>query len=167
MLKTRPADDTFDPIGLERKHNIKLPPQYRLFAETFLLGKNCLRVETYCEAGTEDCSYLPNPKIGFEGFNTPEESILFAKEIENSDQIENLFIGHADIGGIAIGINGDRTDTVFLYDLPSYGNEYSLLANNIFEFVRELGEIENSELVSRLGRNRIYRNFGDNEWLVQ
>ena len=30
-----------------------------------------------------------------------EGAILFAKEIENRDQIMNRFIGHADIGGIA------------------------------------------------------------------
>jgi len=173
LLKTRKIEDSIDISALESSHGILIPDMYRLFAETFTLGKDCISFDLYFHPKYKDeryvsyFSYAKMPEIEFAGFNTPENAIIYSKDIEDKEDIEYLTIGYNTIGGIALGLKGDKKDVVFLYN-PNRNPEYTRLCDDIFEFVRGLEEIlQPEEDLDGVRFDQLYKNWGDKNWQVR
>jgi len=174
LLKTKDYTDIISIESLEKKYGITIPNLYRVFAQTFVLGENCISSDLFYHPKFNDNRYVSyfgytkKPEIEFSGFNTIENSILFSIEIENKDDIEYLAIGYNTIGGISIGIKGDKKDVVFLYTPDGYPEEYTKLCDNIFEFMKGLEEIvQPEEYLDGVKYSQLYKNWGDDIWRVR
>ncbi len=173
LLKTRKKEDSIDVGELERKHNILIPDLYKLFAETFILGEDCIAPNLFFHPQYKDERYVSyvlynkDPEMQLEAFNTLENAILYAKDLEEKDDIEYLTVGYNVIGGIAVGLKGHKRDVVFLAD-PSEQPEYTKLCNNIFEFVKGLEEVpQPEEYLDGVKFDQLYKNWGDTIWQVR
>jgi hypothetical protein len=145
LLEARGSADVVDFDAIERRLGLELPPEFRLFAETFALGRE-LRLQTYLHPSFSDeraLGYVTvdgHSDIEFVGFNTVDNAVLFSQDIEHVDEIEYLTVGYSVIGGIAVGLRGDKRDVVFVYD-PRKPQLYIELCRGIFGFVRTLREV--------------------------
>lgn len=174
LLKSRSISDQVNFINLEKKHNLELPPIYKLFAKNFLLKNNFTSHETFVHPNYNDeryltyYSYSPKPKIDFTGFNSIEESILISKEIEQNDDIHYLTVGYCTIGGVLLGLKGENKDKIYYYEPDGHPKTHIELTNDIFDFVRGLEEklVPENEL-PKIKHSQLYKKWGTNSWLVK
>ncbi|AUC13916.1 hypothetical protein BTO06_01545 [Tenacibaculum sp. SZ-18] len=174
LLRSRSISDQVNLINLEKKYNLEIPPIYKIFAKNFLLRNNSLSYETYIHPDHNDERYLTyysytlKPEIDFTGFNSIEDSMLFAKEIEQKDDIDYLTVGYCTIGGILLGLKGEHKDKTYYYDPDEYPQTHIELTNDIFDFVRGLEEILLSENeLPKIKFSQLYKTWGTHSWLVK
>ncbi|WP_435261459.1 hypothetical protein [Tenacibaculum sp. nBUS_03] len=174
LLKVKEEKEFNNIYCLEKKNNICFPPSYKIFINNFLVGENGISYEMFYHPTFKDKRYLSyftfslKPEIDFSGFNSIEDSILFSKEIEDKDDIDYLTIGHCAIGGILLGLKGDKKDFIYYYDPDGYPNTHTKIADNIFNFVSALKEVmQPEEYLDGVKFYQLYKNWGDKTWRVK
>ncbi len=113
-------------------------------------------------------TFTDKPEIDFTGFNSVRNSILFSKEIEGKEDIDYLTIGYCSVGGILLGLKDDISDKVFYYDPDGCPETHIEIAKNIFEFVRGLKEVvQSEEYLDGVKYSQLYKNWGEDFWRVR
>lgn len=174
LLQTRQVKDNIDIGKIEADYSIKLPPLYRIFVETFVLGDDLIKSDKYI---TSDGShfhasyfvYEINKEVMFGGFNDLDKTLSLKDEIESWSSNGYLPIGYCGFnGGIILGIQGDKADKIILHDFDSE-TEFIPIADNVFEFVRGLVlvPIDENQLKGNAKFDQLYKNWGENFWRVR
>ncbi len=138
LLETRLISDKIDLGRLERENNIIFPPVYRIFVETFktpLLDSN------------KFIAYFPDEEVGFGNFSNNIKRVIEIYKSEESYYSFSMFpiiSSGIHAGGICVCLKGENKDKIYL-DNEIYEGRFQFLANNIFEFVRGIIEVEDGE----------------------
>jgi hypothetical protein len=119
---------------LEKKYSIKLPPIFKAFVQTFEFGK--------FNPSLQHRIIHPDRGLGYEGFdNTLEEKIIIYFEQGSYFQTPKIFpivTSGMYPGGICLGVGENNGDKIFLY--KDY-NEFSLIATDMLQFIKQLQEV--------------------------
>lgn len=176
LLRTRGLDESIDIDRLEKQYQLKLPPKYRLFCETFILGDESLMFDQYTASGNANdlrhCSfyvYAPNTEVRFAGFNTPENAFEYSQNVDEWIDKKYLPIGHVGFNGaIVVGTQASDQDKIFLHDFDS-SPEYTVLADDIFQFMKGvvLEPIPEEDLIGGAKYSTLYKNWGEDFWRVR
>lgn len=175
LLKTRSLKDAVDISSLEEKYRIKLPPLYRLFCETFHLGDDSILTDKYMNPMNKNdfryCtfySYVKDREVRFAGFNSLENALQYST---NTDEwIENKYIpiGHVGFNGaILLGTTESECDKIILQNFDTHP-EYKILADDIFQFVRELvlEPVPEADLLGGATFLRFYKTWTEDFWRI-
>jgi hypothetical protein len=175
LLKTRSLTEALDIPSIEERYNIRVPPLYRLFCETFHLGDDSILVDKYINPkNTSDLrycsfySYIKDREVRFAGFNSLENALEYSK---NTDEwIENKYIpiGHVGFNGaILLGTTESDADKIILHNFD-LSPEYTTLASDIFQFVRELvlEPIPENDLAGGVTFSLLYKNWNEDFWRI-
>jgi hypothetical protein len=177
LLQTLPLNKNID---LEPFNKV-LPPLYKVFIQSFYLGDNAIDQEFYlndkntlafCSSFRYKNHLIPSDWLSFEGFTDIRIAIELYLEKEKygyDDEREKgkFTIGYGASGsGIFVGLLEENIDQVFYL-----GETYSYkLADDIFEFVRGLESVSNSEdpeIMQNVPYDRLYKNWGEDFWRVR
>ncbi len=170
LLFSRNLNDKIDIETLEKQYNIFLPPLYKLFIKSFLIGENkifheYLHKETPHKTELTYFIYEPNPDIMFTGFNPIEQTFVF-KDIDDIwVEKKYLPIGHCGFnGGILLGTTDKDKDRIIL-ETVDLQPRFSILSENIFEFIRGLVLIDNQHC--DIDKTQLYKNWGEDFWRIR
>ncbi|WP_010520244.1 hypothetical protein [Aquimarina agarivorans] len=106
-------------------------------------------------------TFSKKPEIDFSGFNSLENSIIYSKEIEDTDDIKYLTIGYCSVGGIMMDLNDETQGQIYYYEPDAQNNAYQKIADNIFDFVRNLKEVfESEEHLEGIKYSQLYKKMG-------
>lgn len=174
LLTTRQIKGSIDIGKIEAEYSVKLPPLYRIFVETFVLGEDLIKSDKYISSNGSlfHASYFIyeiNKEVMFGGFNDLDKTLSLKDEDEKWSSNGYLPIGYCGFnGGIVLGTEGDKADKVILHDFDGE-MEFTHLANNIFEFVRGLvlEPVDENHLKGDVKFEQLYRNWGENFWRVR
>jgi hypothetical protein len=174
LLKSRGLDNPINVEELEVKYGIKLPPLYKLFVESFILGENQIKEERIISSDSEygyqlmGCIYEPLQEASIIMFSKIENVIALSVKGEITLWHDYLPIGAPCFNGaIVVGIKGEDKDKIFLHDIE-IEPALSFLASNIFEYVRGLILINNSfHLGTKFDPSKIFKNWGEDFWRVR
>lgn len=139
LLETRLMNEIIDLNRFE--NDIKIPQLYRLFLQTFKLP---------LKKSNKFIAYFLDEEVGFEDFSSDLERIIkIYKSEESYHNFSMLPIISSGIhsGGICVCLEGENQDKIYL-DNETYDGRFQLLANNIFEFVRGIIELEDGDDLS-------------------
>lgn len=138
LLFTRSIKDKFDLSRVEEEKEISFPPIFRLFLETFelrLMSTNMF------------IAYFPDQEVGFDEFqsNLKTNIDVYKSEFSYSESSMLPFASSGiHGGGICVCLNGLNSDKIFVNDEMVDGR-FRLIADNVFEFVRGLIEVEDGD----------------------
>ncbi|MBL7816598.1 MAG: SMI1/KNR4 family protein [Saprospiraceae bacterium] len=174
LLTTRTLENKIDIEELENKYNIKLPPCYRLFVESFILGENNIKEERAFDSCNpygyqiQGCTYLPNNDASITHFNEIEKVLTLSQKGEIELWREYLPIAAPGFNGaIVVAINGNDKDKIFLHDWERTP-ELTLLASNIFEYVRGMFLIDNLfNIGKKVPIEKLYKNWEEDFWRIR
>lgn len=171
LFTTRNMNNVLDVAILEKLYRISLPPIYRLFVETFDIGEDQIKYDKLIVENSlyKKCItyfiYELNNEIVFAGFNELSKVLYLQKEVDEWVDKAYLPIGYCGFnGGILLGTKGIEIDKIILhnFDREPY---FTIIANNIFEFVRGLVLVPNS--LDEFNPSSIYKNWGEDFWRVR
>lgn len=173
LLKTRPSSDkAIEEIErLEEVHNIRLPFKFKSFATLFYFEL----VNTFDEVldrnlRVSDVEYLSLDKTDGRVFIDQLLPLDFCLDTyrENEFWFEMRYMqfasGPSD-GGILVGMEGEVMDKILVND----GHKYVELANDIFDFFRNVVVIQKSEsdLENGVRYSQLFKNWGDSKWRIR
>lgn len=192
LLNTRSLENSFNSLEFEKEIGYSLPPLYKVFLETFYIGSvrpngkydDGLQCEEfYSEIFTNyyNLYYVDNLLYNHAPIlYKPNEIIDVLNEF--SDDIE-IFYEHGILDSIPIGfgnsvgspilfvgINDYNLDKVYVVRTDSRKGKWTLLANNIFEFIRGFEVVEYTEEECKKYQftyDRLYKNWGEDFWRVR
>lgn len=174
LLKSKKESDLIDIQLLEKKHNLNIPLLYKIFIDNFSTNENGISHEVFFHPEFNDERYISyytfinKPEINFSGFNSVKNSILFSKDIEGKDDIDYLTIGHCSVGGVLLGLKNENRDKIFYYDPDGYPETHIEIANNIFEFIKNIEEVlQPEEYLDGVKYSQLYKNWGEDFWRVR
>ena len=174
LLPIRQIKDSIDIGKIEADYSIKLPPLYRIFVETFVLGEDLIRSDKYMSSNGSlfHASYFVyeiNKEMMFGGFNDLDKTLSLKDEVEEWSSNGYLPIGYCGFnGGIVLGTEGDKADQIILHDFDGE-TEFTQIADNIFEFVRGLvlESVDENHLKDNAKFDQLYKNWGEDFWRVR
>lgn len=121
---------------LEAKFNIKLPPIFKAFVQTFEFGKFNPRPQHKIKH--------PNKDYGSIAFDLKLDEVLNVYieqgEYYQYDKILPIITSGIYASGICVGISEDNQDAIFLY-IGGIDEKLRLISPNILQFIAELQEI--------------------------
>jgi hypothetical protein len=177
IFKFREIQDSVDVTSLENKYGFQLPPIYKLFAETYLLGEEHIYIEHYKLNDSNimfpltTCYYLfKDTNIGFSHFVAIEKAFFYYDSGSLGDleyERRHFPIASIDIGGLYVGTQGDERDKIFWNNED--GIYPQIIANNVFEFLRGIinEKVEEEYLYGNVKYNQLYKSFNEDFWRVQ
>ena len=174
LLRTRPINEDLDIEALEESYSIKLPPLYRIFVETFVLGEDLIQSDRYISSNGSKFHasyfvYEVDLEVMFGGFNDLNKVLSLKDEVEEWSSNGYLPIGYCGFnGGILLGTNGEDKDKIILHDFDGEV-EFRPIANNIFKFVRGLvlKPIDEIHLKDNAKFDQLYKNWGEEFWRIR
>jgi len=174
LIPTRPISESLDIDKLENSYSIKLPPLYRAFVETFVLGEDLIISDKYCSSNESllHASYFvyeENREVMFGGFNDINKALSLKNEVEEWNSNGYIPIGYCGFnGGIVLGTEGESVDEIILHDFDG-DVEFMPIAKNIFEFVRGLvlEPIYEAHLKDNVKFDQLFMNWGEDFWRVR
>ena len=135
LLKTRLINKPCEDLdALEQKYDIKLPPLYRLYYQTF---------EPKLITPNRGVIYYPDGNVGFEYFNESIENTIKIFKAEPTNYkgcMLPVITSGMHTGGICVCISGENHDKIYI-DNEMFDDQFELIADNIFEFVKGLMEV--------------------------
>ncbi len=179
-FRTKSLDDNINFEEFIKKSGIILPPLYKAFVQSFICSMdNTIIPERVLINGYKDylgyVYYLPDiERLGVGDFFSLEESLsVRAKLYDLNDEIflKKLFPIGTDASGhfiLMVGYGENNQDKIFVEsgDQSFVANErFTLIANDIFEFVRGFAFILLDDLTINV--NQLYRNWGEDFWRVR
>lgn len=176
LLKTRALGEALNLEELETQNNIKLPSKYRMFISMFdgiNVEGNGFRYFNQQENRFFSCAellYYPasyqqgdNDNVKFQDFvDVPS---IFDLYVDDWQEEGYLLIGSVDHeGGVLLGTRDHEKDKIIL----DYRDNYTILADNIFDFVRDLVAYipKDGQLFGGIEFSQLYMNWGENFWRV-
>jgi hypothetical protein len=192
LLRSRPIHEPFDTISFEKKAGLSLPPKYKLFLESYYIGSYLAsgqlwdefkRQEVFNEV-TKRYYFITNNinNLNKDDFFLNQPDICIDIYYELSEDSE-LFFEHgvADcfpIGagngvnspGLFVGIKDYNIDKIYLENSGLRKGKWTLIANNIFEFIRgfEVVEYTKEECDKyKFTYDKLYKNWGEDFWRVR
>lgn len=138
LLETRLIDEKINFSEIEKKHDFLIPPLYKLFLETF---------KTPLMSTKKFIAYFPDEEVGFDDFiGEITKNIKVFRSEESYNKFGMLPIINSGIhsGGICVCLSGENIDKIYLNN-EVFEGKYQLIANNIFELIRGLIEVEDGE----------------------
>jgi hypothetical protein len=182
LLETRAFGER---LNFNFGQSFTVPPIYKVYLETFILGRNKPLKNVYylnpeydkkSVLGRHECS-IDSENLFIADLFSFEESLEIYNRIykDNEDTDKRLFFPFGeDSSGhnlLVICLEGNDTEKVFLESPDeSYkkGEKISLLADNVFEFIRSLVLVEMEEGVGfGIRYNQLYKNWEENFWRVR
>jgi hypothetical protein len=177
ILQARSLSEQIEIDTFEVKFQLKLPPIFKLFATTFLLGEKNLIRQQYYESKSEnyyDCKtysfVFQSENIGFSHFN----EIDFAFEVFGSNGLSDLVYKNSyfpfavsDGNGLYLGTKGKEIDEIF-WDRAD-GSSPIKISNNVFEFIRgiQIGNVNEEYLYGGIKHSDLYKNLDDTIWNIR
>ena len=171
-------DEILNIEELEAKSNIKLPPIYRAFITTFKayfpnfqfdLGESEEKVNLifpkYFSGSSKQEFSINDNSICPMDFKEPEELLLFDHDdMWAGWEGDIIFIAnHSYWGGLMLGIKDHNADKIYHQD----GGPTKLIANNIFEFLKDVYYVEDSDDYPNVDLSKLYRNWNENFWRLR
>lgn len=163
-------------LSLDEQQNMEslhhLPPIFKIFSSIFILGHNSIRNEYYFDS--KENYYFPIFSIYFDdGISYVSiQDFIGLNEISEASPISYLEkkmikIANSNDGGgvqIFLGYDSVGSDEIYKASWDSWDEEGKLikLADNIFEFVKNLKSIKLLDTP-----NNLYRNWGEDFWRVR
>ena len=170
-----------------------MPPLYRVFLETFYIGS--IRPSGRYEDGLQIDEFYSEKFINFYGLyyvnnilynegailTSPEVSLAVFNDIVDDYELffEHSIVDCFPIGagngvnspGLFVGIKEYNLDKIYLQNSGLRKGKWTLIAENIFEFIRgfEIVEYTEEECKNkyRFTYDQLYRNWGENFWRVR
>lgn len=171
-------DEILNIDELEAKNNIKLPPVYKAFITTFKAHfpnfqfqleedkekVNVIFPKYFSGTSIQEFSIDDNsicPII----FKEPEELLNFDKDdMWGGWEGDIIFIAdHSYWGGLMLGIKEHNADKIYHQD----GGPTKLIANNIFEFLKDIYYVEDTDDFPNLDLSNLYRNWDERFWRLR
>jgi hypothetical protein len=176
LLVSRGLDDGIKETELlEDQYNFKLPPLYKLFAESFYLGEKHIYRETFYSSDYNEyfpCTtynyYHNGQNIGFSHFiEIPKAFEVYGSGGLGDFMYENKFfpIASSDGNGLYLGTKTPDVDKIF-WDRAN-AREPELIANNIFEFVRGIQIKPVLSLYDDIPFSQLFKKWGEDFWRVK
>jgi hypothetical protein len=177
IFKFREIQDSVDVTSLENKYGFQLPPIYKLFAETYLLGEENIFRDTFLLEIYNDYFYCKSYQflfneidIGFSHFVEIEKAfkVYSSGGLSDLDYEKQWFpIASSGGDGLSVGTQGEERDKIFFSNAD--GIYPQIIANNVFEFIRgiKIEKIEEDKLYGNVKYNQLYKNFNEDFWRVQ
>ena len=180
LLKTRDLQNSINVLGFETNNKIKLPPLYKIFLETFQVGRRKTIIPNNYSYYNKRLEMIRN----FGKFKYyPDEDVLIGEFFElaelipimvdiypKEDEIWEmglLLIGENDMNhSFMVGINEDNQDQIFL-ERSDLHPRLVFIANNIFELIRGFSIQPQERLLGQYKFNQLYRNWGEDFWRVR
>ena len=165
-------------FAFEKGLNIKLPPIYKLFHQTYSLGESAFRKRKYYlhSSGRKLLISRNNDFIPKPGIMPPMDRIFNLKEIEPGNEnykeyclkekqlLPIMFIDNSMI--ITVGYGSGNQDQIFLLDTDQEEEErFLFLGENVFHYLRGVevfDDIEEDHFYSKL-----YCNWKEDFWRVK
>ena len=170
LLFSRSLNSNIDVEALEAIHNITLPPLYKIFIKSFIIGDNNILCEkTILDSAYKNAFtyfiYEPNPDIIFSGFNEIEKALGIRHLDDTWMEKKYLPIGYCGFnGGVLLGTTESDKDKIII-EMVDLEPRFSILAENIFEFVRGLVLVSNSKV--DIDKTKLYKNWGEDFWRIR
>ncbi|WP_276504382.1 SMI1/KNR4 family protein [Terrimonas pollutisoli] len=176
LLVSRNIDDGVGEIELlEKQFNFKLPPLYKLFAQSFYLGEKYIKREVFLSPTYHEyfpCTtynfYHNGEDIGFSHFIEIQKAFSVYASGGLSDFLsDNMFfpIASSDGNGLYLGTQTSSIDKIF-WDRAD-AMEPRMIANNIFEFVRGIQIKPASTLYGDVLFSQLYKIWDEDFWRVK
>lgn len=177
LLKTRALDEKVNLEELEVQNDIVLPEKYRMFITMFdgiNTEGNGFKYLNVVEDRLFPCAeilYYPTSyKIGNDDIVKLVDFVHYSKVfdlyVDDWQEEGYLLIGSVDHeGGILLGTRGQEKDKIII----DYHDNYTVLADNIFDFVRDLVAYipKEGKLFGGIDFSQLYKNWGENFWRVK
>jgi hypothetical protein len=185
LFKTRKKSEVFtiDIERLENIYNIKLPPLYRLFLETFHVETSELMwLEKYLPDDTSSrllhwggYKYSPNAEVRGLSFNNLEDAFEEREDTADwgeyppyeKELLHIAYLAEYNNGGIFLGTQMGEEDKIFLYKGDTDRTDLKVIASNIFEFVRGFEFVIPTENNAKIDLEKIYKNWDEDFWRMK
>lgn len=163
---------------LEAENHITLPPIYRAFITTFKahfpnfqfgIGKEEEKVNLifpkYFYGTSKQEFSIDDNSICPMNFKEPEELLSFDRDdMWAGWEGDIIFIAdHSYWGGLMLGISKHNADKIYHQD----GGPTKLIANNIFEFLKDIYYVADRDDFPNLQLSNLYRNWGEKFWRLR
>ena len=171
-------DEILNIDNIEADYNIKLPPIYRAFITTFKPYFNSFKIDDGIDG---DKFEFISPKY-FSGSSKQEFSIddnsICPMEFKEPHKLLNvsknqmwagwegdiIFIAeHSYYGGLMLGIKENNADKIYHND----GGSTTFIANNIFEFLKGIYYVKDTDEFPELKLSDLYRNWDEKLWRLR
>ncbi|MDF7819360.1 SMI1/KNR4 family protein [Runella sp. MFBS21] len=182
-FRPRDLEESIELEAFIKKIDIVLPPLYSAFVKSFAFSREenliseqvFIKVHNY-KSYLGHVYYLPDKeKLLIGDFFSIEESLSIRNRLYNiNDDVFSkklLPIGEDSTGHfiIMVGCGNDNQDKIFIESGDESfvaGERFTLIANDIFEFVRGFAFITRDDM-DDIKYNRLYRNWGEDFWRVR
>jgi len=171
-------DEILNIDKMEAEYNIKLPPIYRAFITTFKSYFQSFKID---DGRDGDKFEFISPKY-FSGTSRQEFSIddnsICPIEFKEPEELLNvnknhmwagwkgdtIFIAeHSYWGGLLLGIKKHNADIIYHIDDSST----RFIANNIFEFLKNIYYVQDTDEFPKLKLSNLYRNWDEKLWRLR
>ena len=176
LLRSRNFDDVVPFKKMEEKYGLVLPPIYKLFLE-FFDGVSIIQEKILLPKTNNDiraCTsfrYKSDPEVGIMNFISDLE-MAYESWIGLDERIQNrgmfpIATSGIHSGGIVVGTKNNDADKIFID--TDYKERFIFVANNIFEFVREIEqfEIQKEYMPLKIEHKNLYKNWGEDFWRIR
>ncbi len=181
LFEPRGINENLDVELFEKGNSLKLPVLFKEFLKSFHINK--LLTEEYSlpqyryTFGTGELNYVPKIEDLFLGeMFSLEKGLEVRKRLYSmADEvfIEGYFPFGEDGTGhfiLMVGIGENNFEKIYI-ESPDQsfqeGERFTLLANNIFEFIRGFEYVERGKLNNDVSYHQLYRNWGEDFWRVR
>lgn len=138
LLRTSSIEKKTDINNLAETYQVSFPPLFLVFLETF---------ELPLKPSNHFIAYSADEEVGFDNFMSSIELSLQVYNTEESYSSKSMLpFASSGIhsGGVCVCLKGENADKIYLNDEVVDG-KYRLIAENIFEFVRAIKEVEDGD----------------------
>ena len=179
LFKSKSKDSNYE--ELKKIFDFSSIPLFKLFISSFELGVSNLKRHQFLDTKFNNvvpCSsvLIQSERISgeyfFSGFFNENELMndWESYSIDSHEFLEYGLIRIGDIGiggGIFIGTKDEKKDKIYLVNWGE-DEDYTLLADNIFEFARSLVVVlDKSNMESGIEYSQLYKNWGEDFWRVK
>jgi hypothetical protein len=184
FLRTRKFDEQIHFETFELKFGVRLPPLYKLFAQSFQLGQEAFQLEKFYNptkdlySRIESVGYAPGDIAGNDvlsiDFFMDVNEVLMAWDNGLKNEIEWREKGLIKIGvfaypndaGIYLGVRENNEDEIWrvAWDWSGAGERCAKISNNVFDFVRGFESHLIQFNLKNINVNDLYRNWNEDYW---
>ncbi|WP_028665109.1 SMI1/KNR4 family protein [Runella zeae] len=181
LFEPRGINENLDVELFEKESNIKLPVLFKEFLKSFHIDK--VFPEVYFLSKFKDTFgsgrlyYIPKIEDLFLGEIFDLEKGLDVRNRLYSVEDEVFSYGYFPFGQdstghfiLMVGIGTNNLEKIYVESPDESfqeGERFTLLANNIFEFIRGFEYVEREKLSDDIKYNQLYRNWGEDFWRVR
>lgn len=181
LLKIRALNETIDVSKFEEDNNLLLPHIYKVFQQTYCLGKDkTFFHEKYLNPSSDRLngfmiqkfdSFFTSKAIMLNSLYSIEETMeimkmIFPKE-DDVWQQDLLLIGENDLNeSFFVGINNENSDEIF-WERTDLTPRFIKIANNIFEFIRGISVVPNEPYLGKYKLSQLNKNWYEDFWRVR